>query len=125
MPLFSVKLNKIADDELALAGTVWLHTAAPTDASPANGRTTVGGGDYEAGQAVTAANWTVAANGDVNISIDLGFGVADEAVGTVGWWSFVTPSENVGYGTLPSRAIGDGDTYKINAGTIQFNGSST
>ena len=125
MPLFSVKLNKIADDELALAGTVWLHTAAPTDASPANGRTTVGGGDYEAGQAVTAANWTVAANGDVNISIDLGFGVADEAVGTVGWWSFVTTSENVGYGTLPSRTIGDGDTYKINAGTIQFNGSST
>ena len=125
MPLFSSKLNKIADDELALAGTVWLHTAAPTDAAPTNGRTTVGGGDYEAGQVVAAANWTVAANGDVNISIDLEFGTADEDVGTVGWWSFVTASENVGYGTLPSTAIGDGDTFKINAGTIQFNGSST
>ena len=125
MPLFDSKLNSIADDELAVAGTIWLHTAAPTNTNPANGRTTVGGGDYETGQVVIAANWTVASNGDVNISTDLDFGTADAAVGTVAWWSFVTSSENIGWGTLPSTTIGDGDTFKINAGSLQLNGSSS
>ena len=60
MPLFGETLNDIADDELAVAGTLWLHTAAPSDASPDNGQTDAGGGDYESGMAITAGNWTTA-----------------------------------------------------------------
>ena len=125
MPLFDDKLDTIADDELAVAGRLWLHTAAPTNASPTNGRTSVGGGDYESGMAITAGNWTAASNGDVNLNIAAAFGTADEAVGTVGWWSFVTPTENIAWGTLPSTTIGDGDTFTINSGSLQLNGATT
>ena len=109
MPLFDDKLDAIADDELAVAGTLWLHTAAPTNASPTNGRTSVGGGDYESGMAITAGNWTTASNGDVNLNIAAAFGTADEAVGTVGWWSFVTPTQKTSLGERcpapPSAAV--------------------
>ena len=32
MPLFTARLNRIANNEIATAGTLWLHTAAPTNA---------------------------------------------------------------------------------------------
>ena len=63
MPIFSNELDNAADN-MARAGRVWLHTAAPTNADPTTGRTNRGGGAYEAGFAVTAANWSTAANGE-------------------------------------------------------------
>ena len=68
MPLFDNELNESVDN-MARAGRVWLHTAAPTNASPAANRTSVGGGAYEAGFAVTAGNWSVAASGDVQLDV--------------------------------------------------------
>ena len=49
MPLFTVELNRLADSIGASDLTIWLHTAAPTNANIANGRTSVGGGAYENG----------------------------------------------------------------------------
>ena len=72
---------------MARAGRIWLHTAAPTNASPAANRTSQGGGAYEAGFAVTAANWSAAASGDVQLDVVCDFGTSDEAVGTVTHWS--------------------------------------
>ena len=84
------------------------------------------GGDYESGMAITAGNWTTASNGDVTLNIAAAFGTADEAVGTVGpWWSFVTPTENIAWATLPSTTIGSGDTFTINSGSLQLNGATT
>ena len=44
MPLFNRELNALADRIGRSDLTFWLHTAAPTNASPMNGRTTAGGG---------------------------------------------------------------------------------
>ena len=62
MPLFTSRLN-------LLWQTVWYLVrfsstciqTAPSDASPANGRTTAGGGGYENGISVAAADWSAAA----------------------------------------------------------------
>ena len=125
MPLFSLELNRLADTIVASTVTVRLHTSAPSDSAPTNGRTTAGGTGYENGIAVAAADWSAASNGDVDNDNDVEFGTADEAVGTVTHWSAYRGSVRVGWGTLPSTAIGDGDTFKINAGTLQLNGSSS
>ena len=86
----------------------------------------MGGGAYEAGFAVTAGNWSVAASGDVQLDVACDFGTADEAVGTVTHWSFDPSSGDDGiFGTLTSTTIGNGDSFQINTGTIQINGSST
>ena len=125
MPLFTNELNESIDN-MARAGRVWLHTAAPTNASPAANRTSQGGGAYEAGFAVTAANWSAAASGDVQLDVVCDFGTSDEAVGTVTHWSFDPSTGDDGaYGTLPSTTIGNGDSFEINTGTIQINGSTT
>ena len=125
MPLFGDELNNAADN-IARAGKVWLHTAAPTDSSPTNGRTTVGGTEYEGGFDVTAANWSAASGGDVQLDVECDFGTADEAVGTVTHWSFDPTTGDDGiYGTLTSTVIAIGDSFKINTGTIQVNGSTT
>ena len=111
---------------MARAGRVWLHTAAPTNASPAANRTSQGGGAYESGFAVTAANWSAAASGDVQLDVVCDFGTSDEAVGTVTHWSFDPSTGDDGaYGTLPSTTIGNGDSFEINTGTIQINGSTS
>ena len=111
---------------MARAGRIWLHTAAPTNASPAANRTSQGGGAYEAGFAVTAANWSAAASGDVQLDVVCDFGTSDEAVGTVTHWSFDPSTGDDGaYGTLPSTTIGNGDSFEINTGTIQINGSTS
>ena len=85
----------------------------------------MGGGAFEAGLAVTAAQWTAASAGDVENDVAFDFGTADEAVGTVGWWSFIDANGEVGYGTLPSTVIADGDSFEIDANSLDFNGSST
>ena len=125
MPLFTSRLNLLADSLVSSAVIVYLHTDAPSNASPANGRTSAGGGAYETGISVAAADWSAATNGDVDNDNDIEFGTADEAVGTVTHWSAYRSGVGIGFGTLPSTVIGDGDTFKINAGTLQLNGSSS
>ena len=125
MPLFTAKLNAMADELVDAAGTVYLHTAAPTDGSPDNGRTTAGGGAYGAGVATAAANWTVAANGDIQNNVAFAFGTATAAVGTVIGWSYYKGAVPYAHGTLPSTVIADGDSFSINANSLQINGSTS
>ena len=125
MPLFTRELNELADRIRRSNLTCWLHTAAPTNSSISNGRTNKGGGAYEAGKAVPTANISAASNGDISITVDIEFGDADEAVGTVTHWSLVRGSDGVAYGTLPNTVIGNGDSFKINADSLDINGSTT
>ena len=98
MPLFTRELNDLADRIGRSDLTMWLHTAAPTDADPTNGRTSVGGGAYEAGETLAAADISDAMNGDIESDAIVDFGTADEAVGTVTHWSAVRGSDAVGWG---------------------------
>ena len=125
MPLFVVEQNRIANDFTSSPWTCFLHTANPTDASPASGRTNAGGGSFENGETVPAANFSVAANGDVQITGDIDFGTAVGAPGTVIAMSFYRSGSPVGWVTLPSTTIGDGDTFLVNANSLEVNGSST
>ena len=125
MPLFTVELNRLADSIGASDLTIWLHTAAPTDADVTNGRTSVGGGAYEAGATLAAADITDASAGDIENDAAIDFGTADEDVGALTHWSAVRGAAGVAYGTLPSVTIVDGDSYSINANSLELNGSST
>lgn len=125
MPLFTTELNRLADSIGESNLTIWLHTAAPTNGDPDNGRTTVGGGAYESGATLTAANITNASNGDIENSAAIDFGTADEDVGTVTHWSAYRGSDPVAYGTLPSTTINDGDSFSIDANSLEINGSTS
>ena len=125
MPLFTRELNELADYIGRANWTVFLHTAAPTNGSPTNGRVTAGGGAYDSGATLTAANITTAANGDIENSAAIAFGTADAAVGTVNHWSSYRGGVAVAFGTLPSTTIGNGDTFTINANSLDINGSTT
>ena len=125
MPLFTSKLNSMADELVNAAGTLYLHTAAPTDASPTNGRTTAGGGAYASGLTTAAANWTVAANGDVENSVAFAFGTATADVGTVIAWSYYKGALPYAHGTLSSTTIANGGSFTIDANTLEINGAST
>ena len=124
MPLFTVALNAVADGFVDAAGTVYLHTAAPTDAQPDNARTTLGGGLYASGLATTAASWTAASDGDVANAAAFDFGTATAAVGTVTHWSYYEGTDPIAFGTLPSTVIASGDSFSINSGSLQLNGST-
>ena len=125
MPLFTRELNELADYIGRATWTVFLHTAAPTNGSPNNARISAGGGSYESGASLTAGNITTATNGDIENSAAIAFGTADEAVGTVNHWSAYRGGVAVAFGTLPSTAIGDGDTFSINANSLAINGSTS
>ena len=125
MPLFVVEQNRLADSIGASALTVYLHTAAPTDADITNGRTTTGGGAYENGKAVAATDISDAADGDIEVTADIAFGEATASVRTVTHWSAVRGGAGVGWGTVPKTAILQGDSFTLNANTVKFNGSST
>ena len=125
-PVFEARINAVANDWTNAAGTVYLHTEAPTNASPTNGRVTEGGGTFASGASVTAGNWSVAASGDVSYDADVDFGTATSAItDPVTHWSYYEGSLATAFGTLPSTTVASGDTYKINSGTIQINGAST
>ena len=125
MPLFTDELNRLANSIGASTLTIRLHTVMSTEANPTNGRTTTGGGSYESGASLTAGNISDGANGDISNSAAIAFGTADEDVGTVIGWSAYRGNAKVGFGTLPSTTIGDGDTFTINSGSLQFNGASS
>ena len=98
MPLFTVEENRIADSIGVSTLTIFLHTGAPSNASPDNGLVTVGGGFYETGAALTAGNISVASNGDIQNTAAINFGAADEAVGTVTYWKAKRGNANVAWG---------------------------
>ena len=76
MPLFTRELNDLADRIGRSDLTIWLHTAAPTNADPTNGRTSVGGGAYEAGEARSLrAGISDAASGDISNDAAVDFAV--------------------------------------------------
>ena len=125
MPLFTVELNRLADNIGASDLTMRLHTAAPTDAAPTNGRTTAGGGSYSSGETLAAGDISTASNGDIDNDVAIDFGEATADVGTVIAWSAYRGNNPVAHGTLPSTTIADGDSFSINANSLQFNGSTT
>ena len=125
MPLFTVKLNAMGDELVDAAGTVYLHTAAPTDVAPTNGRVTGGGGSYASGFDTVAANWTVAAAGDVQNNVAFNFGTATSPAGQIIGWSYYKGSDPYAYGTLPSTNVATGDSFSINANSLQMNGSTS
>ena len=87
MPLFNRELNALADHIGRSNLTIWLHTAAPTNAAPTNGRTNKGGGAYENGATLTAGNIGNASGGGISNTAAIAFGTADEDVGTITHWS--------------------------------------
>ena len=125
MPFFLRELNELADRIGRSDLTVYLHTSAPTEADPTNGRVTTGGGTYASGATVATADIDMASNGDIMVTAAVDFGTAAAAVGTVTYCSVYRGADAVGYYTLPSTVIANGDGFAINANTIQFNGSST
>ena len=125
MPLFTTELNRLADSIGASTLTIRLHTAAPTDANPTNGRTTAGGGAFAAGKALAAADISDASAGDIENDSDIDFGAATAAVGTVTHWSAYRSSAPVAWGALPSTVIGNGDSFKINANSLEINGATS
>ena len=125
MPLFTAELNRLADSIGESDLTIYLHTAASTDANPDNGRTNAGGGAYENGKTVAAADISAAADGDIRITADIAFGRATADVGTVTNWSAYRGTHPVGYGTLPETTIEIGDYFTISANTLRINGSTT
>ena len=125
MPLFTRELNQLADRIGRSDLTFRLHTAAPTNGSPTNGRTTTGGGGYENGVVVSSSDISTAANGDIEVDVDIDFGTADDDVGDVTHWSAYRGSDAVAFGTVPATTIGDGDSFKINADSLDINGSTS
>lgn len=123
MPLFIVELNRLANQIGNADLTIWLHTAAPTDVQPNNGRTNKGGGAWETGAELTAANISDASNGDISNTVAIPFPEADEDVGTITHWSAYRGADPVGHGTVSSVVINSGDSYTIPIGALQFNGS--
>ena len=125
MPLFTTELNELADRIGRSNLTVRLHTAVPTNGSPTNGRITAGGGTYGTGATVTAANISTASSGDIEVTADIDFGTATADVGTVTHWSAYRGTDPVAFGTLPNTTISSGDSFKINANTLDINGSTS
>ena len=126
MPFFDTELNRLANDTSSLPLTVFLHTSAPTNGTPANGRITTGGGLYASGATLAAADITAAANGDVSNSADIDFGTVTANVGLPTHWSTYRSGSPHAFGTLPDDGqVNTDDTYTINSGSLQFNGNST
>ena len=125
MPLFTRELNEVANYIGRANLTFWLHTAVPTNAQPANGRTTVGGGAYEAGVVLAASDISNAMNGDIDSDVVIDFGTADEAVGTVIRLSAYRGANAVAHWPIPATIMGNGDSFQINANSLVLNGSTT
>ena len=125
MPLFNRELNELADRIGRTNLTIWLHTAAPTEGTPTNARISAGGGTYEIGATLLSSNISSASNGDIENSVAVDFGEATEDVGTVTHWSAIRGTDAVAFGTLPNTTINNGDSFEIDANSMQFNGSST
>ena len=124
MPLFAVELDRLANNIGASDLTIWLHTDQPTDVDPTLGRISAGGGLFETGATLAALDISHASDGDISNAFDINFGNAIADVGTVAWWSAIRIADPVAYGTLPTTLIANGEPFRINAGTMQFNGAT-
>ena len=124
MPLYTVELNRLANDLSAQNLTIYLHTAAPSDGDPDNGRVSTGGGVYESGATLAASDITAASNGDVQNTSEISYGEATADVGTLTHWSAFRGTAPVAWGTLPNTTVNNGDSFVINANTLQINGST-
>ena len=125
MPLFTAELNRLADSIGETDLTVFLHDQVPTDADPTLGRVTAGGGLYQAGAPWAATDISDGSDGDIMNTAAIAFGMATAPVGTVTHWSTVRGVVPVGYGTLPNTVINTGDTFSIDANTLQINGATS
>jgi len=125
VPLFTTELNRLADSIGAADLTIRLHTAAPTNVSPTNGRVSSGGGRYSNGATLAATSITNAANGDIQNNAVIDFGTATANVGTVTHWSAYRGNTPVAYGTVPSTVIASGDRFQINANSLRIMGSTS
>ena len=125
MPLFTRELNQLADYIGRADLTIWLHTAAPSDASPTNGRITAGGGTFESGAMLTEANISAASGGDISNAAAIAYGTADEDVGTVTHWAAFRGQDPVAFGTVPPTTVNNGDSFTIPVGALQFNGATS
>ena len=126
MPLFTEELNRRANGiRGTVAWTIWLHTAAPTDALPDNGLVTAGGGAFQAGATLAVADITMASNGDIRNDTEVDFGTATATVGSIIYWSAKRGAENVAYGPLPNTQVNVGDSFAIPARALRLNGSTS
>ena len=80
---------------------------------------------YATGQTLAMGDISVAANGDIDNDVAIDFGTATAAVGTVTHWSAYRGGAAVMWSTLPSTTIASGDSFEIDANSMQANGSST
>ena len=53
------------------------------------------------------------------------YGTASGAPGTVIMWTAFRGNAYVASGTVPTTTIADGDSFSINAGSLNLNGSTT
>ena len=125
MPLSATELNRIANDIVASTLRIRAHTGDPGANGTAN-RVSAGGGLFAAGVEVAAAGWTGASAGDVENSAAVEFGTASGGdPGTITFWSAFRGNAFVGSGATASKTVRDTDSYKIDAGEIQFLGETT
>ena len=124
-PLASRELDELADYIVRETLNIRLHTGAPGNAGTDN-RVSAGGGSFENGVDVAAAGWSNASSGDVSNVAAIDYGTASGGnPGTLTHWSAFRGNDYVASGTLDNTTINDGDSFQINAGEIEFLGSTT
>ena len=125
MPLSTTELNRLADSIVASTLKIYLHTGAPGTNGTAN-RVNAGGGLFTAGVDVAASGWSSASGGDVENDAAVDYGTASGGdPGTVIHWTAFRGNAYVGTGAVASTTVADGDSFEIDAGEIQFLGSTT
>ena len=125
MPIFNAELNRIANDISASDLTCYVHTAAPSDGSPTNGRV-----PGLSAQTLAASSWSAASDGDVAYNQDVAFGEVDSGNERIlSHWSLYRGSAPVAFGTISgdeaARTVAAGRHFTLNSGTIRINGSSS
>ena len=125
MPLSTTELNRLADSIVASTLKIRVHTGAPGTNGTAN-RVSAGGGLFTAGVDVAASGWSVSSGGDVENDAAVDFGTASGGdPGTITFWSAFRGNAFVGDGAVAMTEVNDGDSFEIDAGEIQFLGSTT
>lgn len=125
MPLFTEELNRRANNIGADDLTIFLSTGTPSNSDPDNGIVTIGGGLYESGSTLAAADISDAANGNIDNDAAISFGASDEEIVAANHWVAKRGTQFVAFGTLPETTIAVGGSFSINVNSMQFNGSST
>ena len=125
MPFFTIELNRIADDVGMLTSPFACHLVLPTNLAPASGRTTAGGGVYATGQPLPPLTFPLPLMEKSGTPSRFPSVVAIGDVGTVIGWSAFRGAAPVAYTALPATTINSGDSFEIDANSLQINGSTT